>query len=157
MSDTNDKNRFWTLRGIAAVISAVAATITALVGMGVLGNNDPPAVQSTVSQEISFSIGTTLGTLQSEEIIDVFIGGELMGQLEVSMMDRSNRLPLIGDSVGLYDYELQSASNALGNDGLIYTYLGWGSGTIDVQNGDNFEVVILDMSSNPWIIGLQRE
>jgi hypothetical protein len=136
---TYEHGTFW--RGL------MVGTVLAFVAFLFLGTlapqttETPPRadtqVQVNTQTDLTFTIGTRLGTNQIKEVIEVYVEGEYVGDLFIDTADPVDSLTVTVDEPGVYDYRINSVTWYTVN-GRTVRQSGNGSGTLDVQQHDHF-------------------
>lgn len=143
---------------VARLISAFVGTFFIVVGIGMEPAPDltPTSTPSTPSRNaVEFVIFDNLGEGQVSEQVGVVIDGKVVGTITVNEHFPESAIRVSVPSSGKYSYTVEAnAVFNVDNEQIVYT--GVGQGSIDVQNGDKFELTG-SVSGSTWLLTLQEQ
>lgn len=139
------------------LVSAFIGMFFIVVGIGL----ETPSVTSsdsssppTASTATEFIISDRLGEGQISEQVGILIDGKLVGTITVNEHFPESTIRVSVPQSGKYSYTVD-AKAVFNVQGEQVAYPGVGQGNIDVQSGDQFELVG-SISGNTWLITLQE-
>jgi hypothetical protein len=108
----------------------------------------------TYAETATFTVETVLGPNQVREVIDIYIDGKLAGSLHINSENPVDSFESPMLTPGRHTYRVVSLTHTNDEKGLT-THAGTGTGTIDVQEGDLFNVFYTPKANtSDWTMSL---
>lgn len=139
------------------LIGGIVATLVFFFAIQTPATDSVEALNSANVVEVTeFTMGTRLGPNQVEEHIEVFVNDEFVGILHITEDKPISSLSITVDEPGLHEYRMNSVTRVRATDGTVISFTGYGTGTMDIQDGDHFSAYYSD-HTRIWTMSFLEE